>query len=178
MRTLVLLGCLVMVGCRKGGGSHTPEAASVDVSGDWAGTFFRVNPPGSGNTGQVRFSLDQEGSAVAGTMTVPFDPCSPSSRVVAVVTGRTLVGTAVSGEVTVNLRLTMTEDGTLSGTYNHDPNPCSFGSGTVLVTRLARQQSVLAPWSIFYIDLETGEQTLVGWSSYEPVDEEVNDGIF
>ncbi len=88
-----------------GGGGGGGNGPSIDLTGDWKGTWS----DSAGNTGEATFSLTQSGSNITGTVSVTGDDCLTRGNVTGNVSGSTTNLSIQSGAETV----------TLNGAYNN-----------------------------------------------------------
>jgi len=92
----IVIGLMAVVAAGCGSTMETGGAApTVDVSGNWSGTWNSVQP-GLGQ-GSIEMALKQTGSTYSGTLTVTGSPTNPSGPTEGVVSGNTLRPTRPSG---------------------------------------------------------------------------------
>jgi len=111
-RVAISLAVLAAAGC-AGGVGPTTSAPTVDISGQWAGTWVATNP--ALGSGSIEMTLKQSGSQYSGTLLITgtlTDPSGPTEGVVSGNEVRILRPSSLTGSLKVQGD-TMT--GTLQG---------------------------------------------------------------
>lgn len=101
----ILIGLMAVAaaGCAGKMESAATVAPTVDVTGNWAGTWTSVQP-GLGQ-GLIEMTLKQSGSKYEGTLTVTGSPTNPSGPTEGIVSGnevRLVRPSGLTGSLTVD----------------------------------------------------------------------------
>ncbi len=120
MTRFLLVGLGLVSICTACGGSSgssigtgtTGTQPLFDLTGSWSGTVTSV----TGFRGTFDADLEESGSAVTGAMRLSTG-CTPGGKLDGSLSGDSLSGTVVAGDVVVTLTATVVSDGQLDGTY-------------------------------------------------------------
>ena len=111
----------------------SPTAAATaagSLSGTWNGQWANSTPDDS--TGTFTMEWIQQGSALAGTVTIEGTPCLTGGTMTGQLNGDQISFGVVQGEVTVNYSGVLKNDGSMAGTYE---TTCGNAQGTWQATK-------------------------------------------
>lgn len=89
---LICLLSFIPISCSGGGGSNNSPPPTVDITGNWSGSWFSENGI---NGGAVTLDLNQNGSDFSGTINIGGSPCFSAGNISGIVSGNNITSGAV-----------------------------------------------------------------------------------
>jgi hypothetical protein len=98
-----------------------------DVSGTWSGTWQNTSPDGS--SGTFEMTLEQDGSAMTGSIVVHDTPCLSAGEISGVVSNGEIQFGAVKAQSQIVFTGSLGEGDTMGGSYQASAN-CADATGS------------------------------------------------
>lgn len=120
-------------GCGGGGGGSKASPPTVNVSGNWSGSWLSSNGVSGG---AITFlPLMQNGSMLSGQINFTGSPCFSGGALSGVVSGSGFTGSLTAGSIRVDVDGTVTGN-QMNGTYDTvNAGACTGDTGTFTASR-------------------------------------------
>ena len=124
IRTVLLLGLILSVGCGGSSNPQQPPAASTTGSWSFVGVSLAFH-----TTFSATANMQQQGSDISGTVILSGPPCTQNLTLNGTISGSMVRLQLRDGaEIVMNMTTTVTPDGSsISGTYNPPTASCMNG---------------------------------------------------
>lgn len=133
MKRLILIGMMAAAfsACGGGGGSSS-SPPTVDVTGNWAGSWLSKN----GSAGSLSIAFTQTGATLSGTVSLGGSSCFSAGNISGTVSGNNIISAGVfSGSLRVDFDGTAANN-QISGSYNvENGGACTSDTGTWTVSK-------------------------------------------